>query len=399
MLKTFRLHNFRTFLNAEVSFTNRHLIIGRNNSGKTNLCSALWFLGATARTDLGTAVVAVPGGISEIANWKLNKNQIDLSCTCEVPFEGDQYVYTYDLSLKVESSSAPSGVQQLALHVAEERLVINGPGFKNSTLLENNGRQARMLHEGSDQEYRAETLAPADATMLSKLYELESNRRAIAFRRYLRNWHYFALSPDAIRFGWAKPSSSRALRALLGPLGDTLATVLYQEKNFNDRLYRNVLKHTQLVEPALQAINFIVSPDQAATPFVELRDRPRASWVGLSNGTLRCLALAFIVEAVGSAHDPDTVPTPLVMIEEPENGIYPGQLRRVFDLFEERAPQGQFVFTSHSPYFIDLFDAFRESVTLLRREEERTKVLSVPPPEEGPERPMLSEEYSMELLG
>jgi len=396
MLKTLRLHNFRTFLNAELTFTNRHLVIGRNNSGKTNLCRALWFLGATARTDLETAVLTVPGGISEIANWRLNKNQIDLSCTCELPFEGAPYVYTYDLSLKVEPSSAPSGVGQLALHVAGERLVINGPGFKNSKLLENDGRQAQMLHEDSDEEYKPETLAPADATMLSKLYELKSNRRAIAFRRYLRNWHYFALSPDAIRFGWAKPSSSRAL---LGPLGDTLATVLYQEKNFNDRLYRHVLKHTQLVEPSLEAINFFVSPDQAATPFVELRNRPQASWVGLSDGTLRCLALAFIIELVGSTHNADTVPAPLVMIEEPENGIYPGQLRRVFDLFEERAPQGQFVFTSHSPYFIDLFDAFRESVTLLRREEERTKVLSVPPPEEGSDRPMLSEEYSMELLG
>lgn len=397
MLKTLRLHNFRTFLNAEVSFTNRHLVIGRNNSGKTNLCSALRFLGATGRYDLATSVqAAVPGGIAEITNWLLASNQIDLSCTCELPFEGDLYVYTYDLSLVVETSSGPSGVGHFVVHVDGERLAINGPGFKDSTLLENDGRQARMLHEDSDEGYRAETLAPADATMLSKLYALESNRRAIAFRQYLSTWYYFALSPEAIRTGWLQ---DRSPGVKLDAHGMNIANALYHTKNLNERLYRRVIKNVQVIEPGLEAINFIVSPDQAATPFVELRARPRASWAGLSDGTLRCLGLALIIEVVGRGEEAKDAPSPLIIIEEPENGIYPGQLRRVFDLFEERAPQGQFVFTSHSPYFIDLFDAFRESVTLLRREEERTKVLSVPPPEEGPDRPMLSEEYSMELLG
>ena len=91
-------------------------------------------------------------------------------------------------------------------------------------------------------------------------------------------------------------------------------------------------------------------------------------------------------------------PPPVVLIEEPENGVHPGLLRWLIDLFEERASAGQFIFTSHSPYFIDMFDGFRDSVTLLRREKDRTVTKSPPPPEEGPDRPMLSEEFSMELL-
>jgi len=396
VLKTFRLHNFRTFLNTEVSFTNRHLIIGRNNSGKTNLCSALRFLGATGRYDLATALqAAVPGGIGEITNWALNSNQIDLSCTCELPFEGDPYTYTYDLSLTLESSSAPSGVRQLALHVAEERLVIDGPGFQNSTLLQNNGREAHMLNEDLPEGYMANTLAPADATMLSKLYELESNRRAIAFRRYLSTWYYFALSPEAIRTGWAR---DRSLGADLDALGKNFANALYRIKNLNERLYRRVVKNLQVVEPGLEAINFIVSPDQTVTPFVELRDRSIASWVGLSDGTLRYLGLVFLIEGVGRSEGTEDTPSPLIIIEEPENGIYPGLLRSLFDLFEERAPTGQFIFTSHSPYFINLFDAYRDSVTLLKRDNERTKIVPVPPPDDDPDRPLLAEQYSMELI-
>ena len=90
--------------------------------------------------------------------------------------------------------------------------------------------------------------------------------------------------------------------------------------------------------------------------------------------------------------------TPLIMIEEPENGIYPGRLRAFFDAIEDRAPEGQFVFTSHSPYFINLFDAYRESVTLLRRNRERTEIVKVPPADDDPDRPLLAEQYSLELL-
>ncbi len=395
MLKTLRLHNFRTFLNAELTFTDRHLVIGKNNSGKTNLCSALAFLGLTARSDLAASAQVVPGGILEIKNWAFKKNQIDLSCTCELPFEDVPHVYTYDLSLTLDAPSTPSQASQVALRVAKERLVVDGPGFKNATLLENDGREAHMLHEGSDEGYEAKTRAPAESTMLSKLHELDTNRRAISFRRYLSSWLYFALAPGAMRFGW---SGSPAAPGLLFHRGDNLATVLYHIKNMNERVYRRILGHVQMLEPALEAINFLVSPDQAAVPFVELRGHPRASWHGLSDGTLRCLALATIVEVYGGGANDDSIPPPVVLIEEPENGVYPGFLRRLFDLFEERAPLGQFIFTSHSPYFINMFDGSRESVTLLRRNNERTEVVPVPPAEDDPDRLMLAEQYSMELF-
>ncbi|MCH7704052.1 MAG: AAA family ATPase, partial [Planctomycetes bacterium] len=69
MLKTLRLHNFKTFLNTEINFTQRHLIIGKNNSGKTNLCAALMFLRDIGTSDFATALGNVAGGVHEIMNW------------------------------------------------------------------------------------------------------------------------------------------------------------------------------------------------------------------------------------------------------------------------------------------------------------------------------------------
>src|SRR5262249_23479107 len=147
-----------------------------------------------------------PGGIEEICNWYLKSDQIDISCTCVLEFERAPHDYTYELQLsRVPSSGSPSS-KQPGLSVISERLSANSGGH-NLVLIDNDGREALLLHEqqaiaGGQTPHRAKTLAPKNATMLSKVYELATNPRAILFRNYLRNWRYFSLSPLAIRTGW-----------------------------------------------------------------------------------------------------------------------------------------------------------------------------------------------------
>lgn len=403
MLRTLRLHNFRTYLDAELSFTRRHLVIGRNNSGKTNLCAALQFLRATATTDLSTSALLIPGGIWEMKNWAFDSDKVALAVICILPFNGESYEYRYDLELTIESVRGPTSStgEQLRLRVNKERLAANWPGRGTVALLSNDGHEANMLHEEDFAQHKKEnrpmTLAPRDATMLSKLYELETNRRAVQFRNYLSSWSYFLLNPERMRWGWRESSAGPTD---LVPGGDTLAVVLYQVKNFNERRYRNIIEHVKMIEPDLKAINFSPSTDRAPVPFVEFAQRPQASWTGLSDGTLRCLALAYIAEAVRGDEGTTTHrPSLLVTIEEPENGIFPGQLRPFFDRFEDRALTGQFLFTSHSPYFINFFDGNRDSVTILRKSNGRTTVTPAPPADEqDPDRLLLAEQYSMGLF-
>ena len=65
MLKRFRVNNFRSLLNVEFRPVGVNVLIGPNNAGKTNLCSALRFLGLTASQSLeddGGAVSQTRGG-------------------------------------------------------------------------------------------------------------------------------------------------------------------------------------------------------------------------------------------------------------------------------------------------------------------------------------------------
>src|SRR5262249_26871484 len=201
-----------------------------------------------------------------------------------------------------------------------------------------------------------------------------------------RNWRYFSLSPLAIRLGsdetWRRSTSSptgalpSAWWTACDPDGFDLSLVIFILKSFDDRRYRRIIQHVKMIEPALEAINFIPAPGQHPVPFVELNTQSRASWRGLSDGTLRALGLALIIETAGACSPPTNSVPCLSLIEEPENGIFPGMLRRFFDLFEDWAPTAQFFFTSHSPYFIDMFDDKRECVTILRQAKDRSETFS-----------------------
>ncbi|MEE9269373.1 MAG: AAA family ATPase [Candidatus Krumholzibacteria bacterium] len=402
MLTKLKLHNYKTFLNAEFDFKDRHLVIGANNSGKTNLSSAIAFLGATARSELTAAAANwVPGGITEMKNRDFTPAEMEFSCTCELEFESKPCEYTYDLTLKPAPAQQAAAVPQIELRVVHERLIFSGEGFNDVVLLENDGHEAKLFHEkqhGHGQPaHTPKMLSPANATMLSKLHELEGNRRAILFRQFLSCWSYYSLSPLAIR---GEHRDDRGGMVVLSANGENLSSVIFQMKNMDDGLYRHVIDHARIVEPDFEAINFIPTPDQGAIPFVALRGNKRVTWRGLSDGTLRCLGLGYIVERGAMMNQVAGVPI-LTVIEEPENGIHPGQLRRVFDLFEERAPTEQFIFTTHSPYFIDFFDAKRESVTILKRNRDRTEINPAPPvrPEDQtPDRLTLADQYSLGLI-
>ena len=83
----------------------------------------------------------------------------------------------------------------------------------------------------------------------------------------------------------------------------------------------------------------------------------------VSDGAILFLAILAI------AHLPE--PPPLLLIEEPENGIYPKRLGEVIQLLKQLVqrrdgiPFPQIILSTHSPYVLSFFEP--EEVTLLSR--------------------------------
>jgi predicted ATPase len=232
-------------------------------------------------------------------------------------------------------------------------------------LLNCESEQAELLHEEQflkdlPEPYVAKTISPSDATMLSRLYDLHSNRRANMFKLYLQSWIYFNLNPDALR-------SPKVLldRPFFYSDGSNFSKVMYTLHNERPRVERKIIEAVRAIEPKVDVFSFTSPDPQSVYFFLEDDAENRFGPQSISDGTLRYIVFAYLVYSFAEANASPRF-SPLVMIEEPENGLYVGHLKPLFEKIDPTGINGQFLFTSHSPYFIDLWENNLQGVHLLK---------------------------------
>lgn len=362
MLKRFYVNNFRSLLNFEFRPTGLNLLVGENNAGKTNLCWAIYFMGLSSRLSLENAIKEATRGTWNITNSYVSANVIDFEVEADIPDDNTTLSFTYTLSIVMRFG--PAGARQ-QLCVSEEYLKVTGGEFKQTPLIINREGKVQLLHEkrflANLPESRVETQCPEDATMLSRLYDLETNRRANIFKRYLQSWCYFNLTPYALRI----PEVSID-QPILNKDGGNLSKVLFMLHNENPRLERKIIENVRSLEPKLDLFTFNSPDSQHVYFFLEDSAGNKFSSQTLSDGTLRFLALTYLILSATPGVSSQGAPL-LSIIEEPENGLYVGHLKPLLETIDPSGKCGQFVFTSHSPYFIDLFDKNLDGLHLLKR--------------------------------
>lgn len=414
MITKLRVHNFRTLLNFQMDLTRRHLLIGKNNSGKSNLCHALRFLGSSCWADYQTLVNGLPGGRDSLRHWHYKGLETHFKIECELPFDEGDLQYEYELQLRTPDESAQVPTPSSSPSTVLERLTVEGCGWPKATLIESDGQQVTLLHEGRHEEAAFKpseetfirTKAPTDCSMLNKLYELDTNRRAIYFRRFLGAIRYYAVSPPLMRFGLPRqPTEPRAAFEMLSSYGDNLAAALFQMKNRDEPRYRRMIEFATRLEPDLDSINFNLNPAGGEpNPFVIMKRQNKPhGWATLSDGTLCALALAYAFHFAEGIEEIRGHPPSVVVIEEPENGLFRGLLPDLWEKLRAVAPRSQFILTTHSPYFIDLFDRDLGSVVFLKRDKDLTTAHPLADHadaiHEALEHSSLGEQHFRELLG
>lgn len=360
MIKRFRVNNFRNLVNVEFRPVRVNLLVGPNNAGKTNLCNAIRFLSATASLALDEAASMVLGENWNITNAYVPERKIDLEADMALTESGIEYSYSYSLQVSADREQF-TGKQ--VLKVLQERLVIAGGDLHQVSLIQNNNGTAQFLDEKSITDSAPsyiQTQVPPEATALSKLFDPESNRHALRFKNQLANSWYFNVSPHALRSPKVIGKSP-----VLNCDGTNLNKLLYSLHNENPRLERKIIEAVRLVEPKIDLFKFF-SPDPEFILFLfEDKQGHPFSPQSMSDGTLRYLVLCglfVLMEEWGRSGSP----APLVIFEEPENGLYVGTLKPLMSKLDFRQTSGQCIFTSHSPYFIDLFDANPEGIHVMK---------------------------------
>ena len=213
MLQAFTVDNFKSLVNVDFQPRGLNLLIGANNAGKTSLCQALRFLSLTSSLSLDDAATQCTAEPWNLLNVYLKNQRLSFTATCVLTLGGDQLNFRYELVLR--SNREPRLPPRRPLFAVEsESLKVSGGGFSDTTLLENSEGAVRLLHErrfvhlpnqNPDALYVA-TNAPTDATMLFRLYNLETNQRSNLFKRYLA---FVELLPTSIPFTCGAPKRDR----------------------------------------------------------------------------------------------------------------------------------------------------------------------------------------------
>ncbi len=373
MLTSFQVDNFKSLVNVSIEPVGLNVLVGRNNTGKSNLCRAMWFLSRTAGNSLEESAKGCGLELSTLANVYLDKPTMDFRVECRLPWEGETLDFEYVLRLNVPRY-AREGLPERGLSVCYERLRITDGRFEGTPLMENDAGKVKLLHEEgfldreSDDDNYVHTKAPTDHTMLFRLYDLETNQRSNLFKRYLGSWQYFDLNPLALR-----ESAARPLNLVLHPDGSNLSSVLYNLKSSHEREYRAIVEEVKRVEPKLDIIAFHSPDAERVFMFFEDKERNKFATWSISDGTLRYLALCTLITVNRRAAE-DGAWSQVVMVEEPENGLYVGVLKGLLEGLAPSGSDGQYLFSSHSPYFIDLFDKHLDGVWVASTQNTHTSI-------------------------
>jgi predicted ATPase len=343
MLRRFWVNNFRNLVDAEFRPAGINLLVGANNAGKTNLCQALRFISLTVRQSIEDAArecVAEPWNLVNV--YSENRSfQIELDCDLSVDDELRHYQY----QLCVNEHRYVNVPAARTLAAGQERLIVED-STGTSVLLDAHNGSHTALHETVD-----------------------VGGLVTPFKRYLLSWAYYYLEPAQLRTNVARPLDHR-----LDAFGTNLSSVLYTLHNERPRDENLLVKAAQILEPRLDLFSYqSPDPDHVYLFYEDARGN-RFGVQSLSDGTVRFLAIGYIILSNRPSNGP-WAGTPLIMIEEPENGIFVGYLKTLFEKIDPTGQQGQYIFTTHSPYFIDLFDGNLDGVHVVKSDEYGTRIV------------------------
>lgn len=381
MLERVIIKNFRTIRKLEWKPQKLNVLVGPNNSGKTNLCYALRFLSAAMRHNaLDDAAREACGAPNHVACRFAQSVPVQFEIVAHASVGREQpYRLKYGLALNVEAVP-PHGATVLGVrHERLERL--DKPDWP--PLVERDAETVRVISEHDyeslrgrpPEEFRqelADSVVEAETTlpgsMLPGIAINLGEPSPSALVRFLRNIHYFIM--DASHLRRQAPITDTPF---LTTHGENLSSVLYTLSNEHHETYQELLELVREIEPRLDNFEFIPHADDTVIAEVVFKHiSGNMTLSAMSDGTLLYLALCIIALQPRVKMPREFDRPSLVMIEEPENGLYARNFGKLVERLEELSEHTQVIITTHNPFLLDYFDDRPESIFVLDMPDEET---------------------------
>ncbi|MEZ0111217.1 putative ATPase [Catenulispora sp. EB89] len=348
MITRIEIDGFKSFVDFSLDLATFTAVIGTNAGGKSNLIDAFRFLAASVKGDLFDAVEAVRGDAESLFHQYADGSRVD---TMRFAVEFADGSNRRPMRYETQVLWGETGGQRALIHQVELFKPMSGPTDFAQTLRRSNGR-----------------IVPAE---VARSPDARSSAAA-----GLGSWTELLSELAGLRACQFESSALRRLSTIgqrydLAPDGSGLPGYLFQIQN-----------HTQTEDDpdgALREIRQVlhgIIPDVTDFTVIEDRlrrdirieftaeDEPAYEAAIASDGTLRTLAI------LATLADPFQI-GPL-LIDEPENGVYPERLRKLLraiasvtgpSVGDSSVPPMQVLLASHSPVVLDVLPA--ENVVFL----------------------------------
>jgi hypothetical protein len=339
-LSRFGVKNYKCLGDIDFPLTPIHVLIGQNDCGKTSLLEAMAAFFATSKTDTDR-LFPEPWSGHELVRHGSSGTGIELwgEWTSSLSDDGDLPHRSFRFGLLVDF---PSRVEQ-ACTLGDEWIETGG--------------EKRSFHASGS--YGPGPLG-------------EDN---LAVSKVLRPAHKYALDANAM----ALPACFDRLRKFrLDSDGFGLATLLDDILSFNPKVFLAIQEEFCHLFPQFQSVRLSTEYGIARTMTDGLPESIRGTGKGIylemqSGQTVRARhasdGVILFLGLLALSHLPE--PPGLLLLEEPENGVYPLRLKQIITLLREMTNRAegprfpQIILTTHSPYVLSFFEP--EEVTLLSR--------------------------------
>ena len=372
MITRVEIDGFKSFSQFAIDLKPLHVLIGPNGGGKSNLFEALHFLSTLITRDVHAAAkVPMRGAVSDLfrkgPDSPVDEIRFAIEIATRIPSRGQnnrenqagekKERLRYEIVL-----SGQSGRQKLAVkseivalsfsldQVPEEsQALVRPPAARFQEALK--GSSLERPEEDVPPEFRIaydlrEFGISTSRTYLSTFLDDENQSIYGDLYRALSRIQVAPFSADALRRA-AVPAT------VLGPplYSYSIPEALHEiqkKPSFNLRTVRRAL--LSLIPDVSQLHVEQDTYEDRARVYVDWQDGTRTALPLLSDGTIRALAL------VTMAHDRER--DGLVMVEEPENGVHPGRLKKLTQYYRRLAqPQGRrmarrCLISTHSPILL-----------------------------------------------
>lgn len=365
LLSTLKVQHYKSLGNVTVDFdSDVTVVVGPNGVGKSNFVDALRFLHDSVTSDLEHAVTKREGVQRLLQSYKTKPYKMQFQCDFKERNEPDTASYSLQIKsvgtsgYRVESETCNLSVDSLGIGFIDLELEWNRDAKgRISTTISNidssglNSEETTHLNAG----YSGDALAlAANAPAFDK-----KNPMYAYVGKAISEWNYCTIYPNTLKKPAFPDRDSKLMES-----GENWASVIKAHKRSpkGREALERVYEAMRAVLPTFSEVTVQTVGSYLVPVFkFDVHDDPKAATfdpVQLSDGTLRLFGILLAAYQL---------PRPkLLVIEEPEQTIFPGALAVLADVFKEIGRTTQVLVTTHSPHFVQFFEPSQIRVAVMR---------------------------------